>query len=1222
MDPKPFILMKIRKYWLIIVYLILLAVTSAVILWQRNYDWILFLFLIPVLFTALNYSRRIYVLLAVTLLAAALIVMPYTAQKPAISTGGVVLVAAVTLIASELIYFKTNQWRELQASLEASQAKYMMVFRSNPDVIIVTRVKDGVVLEVNESFERQTGHSAAEAVGKSILDLDFWAYPEEREKMIEEIRTRGSISSFECTMRNRWGEVHTSLISARMIEWQGEAWVISIIRNITERKQMEEVLRQSEARNKALLNAIPDTMFRLSRSGIYLDFLSHNPGGTDKGKEFIGKHLAEVLPADVAAESLRAVQETLSTGQTQRIEYHLDRHNKSRDFEARLAASSPEEVLAIVRDITERKKSDLLLRQAEERYRHLVEQIESIIYVCNRDEQRSPIYISPQVENVLGYRAEEWLQGGADIWEKCMHPDDAPRVMEAYRQANESGGSFRMEYRLKRKDGCIVWLEDHASLASDEQGNLTRWQGVCLDTTARKRSELVQSATYRIAQAALAAQNLDEFFDAVHDVIFELIPASNMYIATYDPKSGLLSFPFWSDEHDPRPLPQKPIRGLTEYVMRSRESQLVDHVRFQQLAASGEIYLTDIGTMSVDWLGTPLIIADEVIGVLVVQSYSSSSRLGKNEQNILEFISGQIAMTIDRMQAEEALRESEDRYSLAVRGANDGIWDWDLRSNTVYYSARWKSMIGLMDDGFGNTPDDWFSRIHPQDLERVMNEISAHLKGDTGQFECEYRLMHENGEYRWMKNSAIAVRNPSGQALRMAGSMTDITQRKNAEERLLHDAMHDPLTNLPNRAYFINLLSLMLERIRRRSDYRAAVLFLDLDRFKIVNESLGHNIGDLLLSAVAERVQGCLRPGDTLARFGGDEYAVLLEDLKTLSEASHIASLIQSRLAPPFNFQGHEVFTSVTIGIIFVDDHYEQAEELMRDVDSATYRAKEIGRGRIEIFNSDMHTASMSALQLEADLRRAIERQEFRLYFQPIISLRDRKVRSFEALLRWQHPLRGIIMPGEFVSLAEDNGLIIPIGEWVLRTACQQIKVWQKAGFHQMKVSVNISARQLQETDLASLVSSALQESGVDGSNLQLEITEYTAMRDQETTTRILNEITQMGVEILIDDFGTGYSSMGYLKRFPVSYLKIAQTFIRDVTNDPDDAAITTAIIALAHAMNMRVVAEGVENQAQFSFLLEHDCDEIQGYYINPAMPSVSTTRFLQGGLEERMGSM
>jgi len=568
----------------------------------------------------------------------------------------------------------------------------------------------------------------------------------------------------------------------------------------------------------------------------------------------------------------------------------------------------------------------------------------------------------------------------------------------------------------------------------------------------------------------------------------------------------------------------------------------------------------------------------------------------------------------ERQQIMEALRESEERFSLAVNGANDGIWDWNLRTGKVYYSARWKGLLGFSDAEIGDSRDEWIGRVHPEEVKRVKEELDAHLAGQTAHFSSEHRIWTRFGNYRWYLVRGLAVREEGQRAHRMAGSLTDINPRKIIEERLVHDAMHDPLTNLPNRAYFLDLLRRSIERARRHSEYQAAVLFLDLDRFRLINESLGHTSGDRLLLAITNRLLNCIRDGDSLSRFGGDDFAILLDDINGVGDATRIANRIQHEMSLPFDLKGQEVFTSVSIGIVLVRSGYQSAEELLRDAETAMNRAKNAGRNRYQIFDPRMHAQSVALLQVEADLRRAIEHQEFVLHYQPIISLPTGKITSVEALVRWQNPERGMILPIDFIPLAEETGLIQPIGEWILRTACIQTRKWQDCGFKDLLVSINISPVQFQNHNLVDLLAGILDETGVPPSALQLEITESTAMEDLDLSVRILHEINNMGVQVSIDDFGTSYSSLGYLKRFPVKKLKIDLSFIRDIPGSRDDAAITTAMIAMGHIMDMGVVSEGVENEEQLKFLISRQCDEAQGFLFAEAMTADEMTVLLASG--------
>ncbi|MBI4641552.1 MAG: EAL domain-containing protein [Candidatus Tectomicrobia bacterium] len=584
------------------------------------------------------------------------------------------------------------------------------------------------------------------------------------------------------------------------------------------------------------------------------------------------------------------------------------------------------------------------------------------------------------------------------------------------------------------------------------------------------------------------------------------------------------------------------------------------------------------------------------------------------EEKVRERTAALTAEIAERKRTAEALRESEERYALAARGANDGLWDWNLKTQEIYFSPRWRLMLGYEEHEVGNGINEWFNRVYPDDLERVRKEIALHLEGLTLHYESEYRILHKDKTYRWVLSRGLAVRDIEGQVYRMAGSQTDITERKRAEEQLLHDAFHDGLTGLPNRTLFVDRLGRAIARAKRREDYIFAVLFLDLDRFKVVNDSLGHMIGDQLLIALTRRLEICLRNGDTVARLGGDEFAILLDDVKDLNDATRVADRIQKDLATPFNLSGQEVFTTSSIGITLSTTGYDRPEDILRDADTAMYRAKALGKARYEIFDTTMHARAVALLQLEANLRRAIERQEFQVYYQPIVSLGTGRITSFETLVRWQHPQRGLVSPGEFIPVAEETGLIVPIGEWVLRTACAQNKAWQEAGLPRLSVAVNLSARQFQDQNLPDLIQQVLAETGMAAHDLKLEITESIAMQNIDLSITVLNELSAMGMQVSIDDFGTGYSSLAYLKRFPVSTLKIDRSFVRDIPGDVDDAAITSAIIAMAHSLKLKVIAEGVETEEQLAFLRSHQSDEMQGYLFSRPVPAEAFTKLLQEG--------
>jgi diguanylate cyclase (GGDEF)-like protein/PAS domain S-box-containing protein len=565
------------------------------------------------------------------------------------------------------------------------------------------------------------------------------------------------------------------------------------------------------------------------------------------------------------------------------------------------------------------------------------------------------------------------------------------------------------------------------------------------------------------------------------------------------------------------------------------------------------------------------------------------------------------------------LARSEERHSLALQGANDGIWDWDVESDRMFFSGRWKEMLGYAEHEVGDSRGEWLGRVHPDDRSALAQALDAHLTGASEHFEYEHRIQHRDGEYRWMLTRGLVVRDDHGRATRVVGSQSDVTDRKEAERRLQHDALHDALTGLPNRVLFLDRLDQAIRRSRRHpSDRCAAVLFLDLDRFKVINDSLGHHLGDELLKAVARRLESTLRPNDTVARLSGDEFTLLLDDVCDAREATMVADRVLQSLNAPFELEGRELFVAASVGIA-VASADSAPQEVLRDADVAMYRAKADGKGRHAVFDAAMHAQVMRRLDMEGDLRHAIEHHELEVAYQPIAQAATGRIVGFEALCRWPDGRGGVVEPAEFVALAEETGLVVPLGRWVLETACAQLAHWRAlprgAG---LTIGVNVSGRQLAEHDFVTMLSGVLDASGLDPRALRLEVKEHDLSRGRgdDATRRTLERVLdQAGVRTHIDDFGTGASSLRLLHRFPGDAIKISRTLVTGIGHDAGAFEIVRAVVGLAHNLGLEVIAEGVTTREQLDYLKVLGCEFAQGIQISAPLSAAEARALLEGGV-------
>lgn len=561
----------------------------------------------------------------------------------------------------------------------------------------------------------------------------------------------------------------------------------------------------------------------------------------------------------------------------------------------------------------------------------------------------------------------------------------------------------------------------------------------------------------------------------------------------------------------------------------------------------------------------------------------------------------------------QRLRDSEEKYALAAHGANDGLWDLNLKTGHLYLSTRYKEMLGFdEDETCFNSLEGWYERIHPEYIEYFKRAFESHLNDEVPRFKAEYLMRHKSGEYRWILSRGLAARDREGNVFRVAGSQTDITKQKDYEQDLIHTAFHDPLTGLPNREYFIRHLRECLQEVKDRKVKLTAILFLDLDRFKVINDSLGHDVGDKLLIGISDRLKNALRKNDFAARLGGDEFTAILRDIPDLDEAKAVSARILDSLAEPFHLNGNDVFASASIGITLLNESFESTDSLLRNADLAMYRAKAKGRARYEMFDQELHNEVMTELQIETELRRAIEAQEICFFYQPIIDLSSNELIGFEGLIRWQSKEKMIGLD-RFLHIAEETGLILPMGEHIFKLGCEQLKAWLEmiGEDYKISLSINLSARQIKDFVYMQKILEMIRSYNFPAGYLKIEITESAIMDDLTQTNWVLEQVKELGVSLCIDDFGTGYSSFSYLHKFPFDYLKIDHSFTHNMLQNEKTYSLIRGIVSLSHDLGLLVVAEGVEEEEELDHLKRLRCDYGQGFYFARALPPEDATNYI-----------
>ncbi|MCX7922704.1 MAG: EAL domain-containing protein [Clostridia bacterium] len=654
-------------------------------------------------------------------------------------------------------------------------------------------------------------------------------------------------------------------------------------------------------------------------------------------------------------------------------------------------------------------------------------------------------------------------------------------------------------------------------------------------------------------------------------------------------------------------IPQESLADVKVAFGRIKKGELAQNYENQIMCRDGR-------RIDVLWNNNILVNTDGIQDIIVSMGVDISERKAA-EKKLLESYeelgatNEELATTEKKLEeqfyqlqkSEEALRISEERYRLAVDGANDGLWDIDMSTGEMFISTRGREMLGL-DENKEFTSGDWEVLIHDDDLLEYKWYMEDYLAGKTDYFRHEYRIKTADKDYKWILGRGKAIWDENRKPIRMSGSNTDITESKKAQEKIYYMAYYDILTDLPNRTLFVDKLNTVLEQAIKNS-YKGAMMFMDLDNFKTINDTLGHVYGDQMLKSVVDKIKTCINEGDILARLGGDEFIILQPHIENTADVARLATKVLETFQQPLSLEGREFYITASVGVTVFPNDGEDVQTLLKNADTAMYRAKELGKNNYQLYNQSMNAKMLERLEMENSLRHAIERDELIIYYQPQINIKTGKLTGMEALVRWKHPTMGLVPPMKFIPIAEESGLIIPIGEWVLRTVCKQNKAWQEAGLPPLCAAVNLSARQFQQQNLVETVAKVLEETGLEPRYLELEITESIAMTDFDYAAAVLNRLKEMGVKVSLDDFGTGYSSLNYLSRLPISALKIDKSFVQNIADSSNEKAIAKAVIVLAHSMQLTVIAEGVETIEQLMFLKEQDCDMAQGYYYSKPVP-------------------
>ena len=838
-------------------------------------------------------------------------------------------------------------------------------------------------------------------------------------------------------------------------------------------------------------------------------------------------------------------------------------------------------IVRTVTDVTERKRIDDAVKDSEEMLRQITSQVPGMLFRVYLSDTgtRTYSFVSDGVRDLYGVAPEDVMRDGS-LLQSFRHPDDTNAVETEMRTAALSTTPRSMQFRLRLPGNVEKWVQMTSTVVAKEGGGTVR-TGVMIDITARKQTE-----------AALRASE-----DNIRQITSQ-VPGM-VYRVTFYP-DGIHRYSFVSN-------------GVTDLYGVTPEAVLADARLLEsfRLPEDAEALATEMAQAKSSRL--PMLSEFRIRHPLgfIKWVHVTSTWIGDADGGTVR--SGVVVDITERKRIELELRETEARWKLALESTGDGMWDWYIQTGVEVYSKRYVEMYGYEEGDFQNRSSEFDMLTHPDDLEQLERDRQAHFDGLTPTYVNEHRVKCKDGSWKWIMTRGMVIeRDAADKPVRMIGTHTDITARKQSEALIWRQANFDALTGLPNRRMLRERIEADIARSKQNGS-RLAILFIDLDHFKEVNDTLGHAKGDMLLIEAARRIGGQLGEHDTVARMGGDEFTVVLHE--GAGSISHTVSIVQGILhdmAMAFQLGDEQVFVSASIGVTVYPQDASEVENLFKNADQALYVAKGAGRNRFSFFTPELQQVALNRARLAADLRVALINQQFFMVYQPIVDLKTGLVRKAEALIRWQHPSRGLISPGDFIPIAEASGLIIEIGDWAFRHVASQTREWRATLNPEFQVSVNKSPAQFHHDGGSNQAwMDYLNSLGLPGSAIAVEITEGLLLDASEGVTTQLLELRDAGVQVSLDDFGTGYSSLSYLQRFDIDYIKIDQSFVRHLIPDSTDLALCKAIIVMAHELGMKVIAEGIETQQQRDLLVAAGCDFGQGYYLARPMSAQSLEVFL-----------